>query len=189
MNGAAVKCAIHALGRVLGQGILSLVVTLTFPVAHAGTEFTFDAPRERLFAPGFQLPDLGETPTGLEDYQGKIVLLHFWATFCTPCLEELPALESLWRRYRERGFVIVGISADRGSADVVRKFADAAGVTFPVLLDPEGVVRKRYEVVALPMSYLIGRDGRFSGRILGSWDWQDPHASDYIESLLVERKP
>jgi peroxiredoxin len=52
----------------------------------------------------------------------------------------------------------VGIAADRGSADPVRKFFSAAGVTFPVLLDPEGVVRKRYEVVGLPMSYLIGRD-------------------------------
>jgi peroxiredoxin len=103
-------------------------------------------------------------------------------------LEELPALESLWRRYRERGLVIVGIAADRGSADPVRKFSSAAGVTFPVLLDPEGVVRKRYEVVGLPMSYLIGRDGRFSGRILGSRDWQDPQAFDYIESLLVEHK-
>jgi cytochrome c biogenesis protein CcmG/thiol:disulfide interchange protein DsbE len=189
VNGAALKCAIHALGRVLGQGILPLLFTLTFPVAHAGIGFAFDTPRERLLAPGFQLPDLGDTPTGLEDYQGKIVLLHFWATFCTPCLEELPALESLWRRYRETGFVIVGIAADRGSADGVRKFADAAGVTFPVLLDPEGVVRNRYEVIALPMSYLIGRDGRFSGRILGSWDWQDPQASDYIESLLGEGKP
>jgi peroxiredoxin len=177
-----------ALGRVLGQGVLSLVVTLTFPPAHAGTEFAFDAPRERLVAPGFRLPDLGETPTGLEDYRGKVVLLHFWATFCTPCLEELPSLESLWRRYRARGLVILGIAADRGHADLVRKFAGARGVTFPVLVDPEGVVRNRYEVVALPMSYLIGRDGRFSARILGSREWQDPQASELIESLLRERQ-
>jgi cytochrome c biogenesis protein CcmG, thiol:disulfide interchange protein DsbE len=189
VNGAAPGCTIRTLGRVLGQGILSLVVTLAFPAAHGGTGFAFDAPRERLVAPVFQLPDLEENPIDLKDYQGKVVLLHFWATFCTPCLEELPALESLWRRYREHGFVIVGIAADRGSADMVRKFAGTAGVTFPVLLDPEGVVRNRYEVLALPMSYLIGRDGRFSGRILGSRDWQDPQATDAIESLLVERKP
>jgi cytochrome c biogenesis protein CcmG/thiol:disulfide interchange protein DsbE len=177
-----------ALCRVLGQGVLSLFVTLMFPAAHAGTEFAFDAPRERLVAPDFRLPDLGETPTGLDDYRGKVVLLHFWATFCTPCLKELPALESLWRHYRERGLVILGIAADRGRADEVRKFADATGVTFPVLLDPEGVVRNRYEVVALPMSYLIGRDGRFSARFLGSREWQDPQAADLIESLLMERQ-
>lgn len=189
MNGAAPSCALRALGRVLCQGVLSLVVTLTFPAAHAGTGFAFDAPRERLVAPGFRLPDLGETPTGLEDYRGKVVLLHFWATFCTPCLKELPALESLWLHYRERGLVIVGIAADRGRADVVRKFADATGVTFPVLLDPEGVVRNRYEVVALPMSYLIGRDGRFSARVLGTREWQGPEVAAFIESLLAAREP
>jgi len=173
--------------------VLNLVILLVFfghtvPRAYAGTGFAFDAPRERLVAPEFRLPDLKGTVIKLENYQGEVVLLHFWATFCTPCLEELPALESLWRRYRERGLVILGIAADRGSADPVRKFARAAGVTFPVLLDPEGVVRNHYEVVGLPMSYLIGRDGRFSGRILGNRDWQDPLAFDYIESLLVKRK-
>jgi cytochrome c biogenesis protein CcmG/thiol:disulfide interchange protein DsbE len=177
-----------ALCRVLGHGVLSLFVTLMFPAAHAETRFAFDAPRERLVAPDFRLPDLGETPTDLEDYRGKVVLLHFWATFCTPCLKELPALESLWRRYGKQGLVILGIAADRGHADLVRKFAKTAGVTFPVLLDPEGAVRNRYEVVALPMSYLIGRDGRFSARMLGSREWRDPQASDLIESLLRERQ-
>jgi cytochrome c biogenesis protein CcmG/thiol:disulfide interchange protein DsbE len=184
VNDTAPRCAIRALARVLGQAVLPLFVTLTFPAVHAGTEFAFDAPRERLVAPSFRLPDLGETPTGLEDYRGQVVLLHFWATFCTPCLKELPALESLWRRYRKRGLVIVGIAADRGHADVVREFADGAGVTFPVLLDPDGVVRNRYEVVALPMSYLIGRDGRFSARVLGTREWQGREAIAFIESLL-----
>jgi cytochrome c biogenesis protein CcmG/thiol:disulfide interchange protein DsbE len=189
VNGAVLGFPIRALCRAFGQAVLSLAATLAPAAAHAGAGFSFDAPRERLVAPGFRLPDLEETPIDLEDYQGKVVLLHFWATFCTPCLEELPALELLWRRYRERGFVIVGIAADRGSAEVVRKFARAAGVTFPVLLDPEGAVRNRYEVIVLPMSYLIGRDGKFSGRMPGSRDWQDPQASALIESLLAKPEP
>ena len=188
MNGAVPDCASRTLGRALSRGVLLVFVTLTYPGAHAGSGFAFDAPRERLVAPVFRLPDLREMPTGLEDYRGKVVILHFWATFCTPCLKELPALEALWRHYREHGLVILGIAADRGRADLVRKFADTAGVTFPVLLDPEGMVRNRYEIVALPMSYLIGRDGRFSARMLGSREWQDPQASDLIESLLRERQ-
>jgi peroxiredoxin len=188
VNGVALGCAIHALGRVVSRGVLSLVITLMFPAVYAETGFAFDAPRERLLAPGFRLPDLGGTAVGLEDYRGKVVLLHFWATFCTPCLKELPTLEALWHRYRKRGLVILGIAADRGGADGVRKFAGATGVTFPVLLDPEGVVRNRYEVVALPMSYLIGRDGRFSARMLGSQEWHESRASDLIESLLREHQ-
>jgi peroxiredoxin len=171
------------------QDFLSLVVILTCTVAHASSEFAFDAPRERLIAPGFLLADLRETPTRLQDYRGKVVLLHFWATFCTPRLKEHPELESLWRPYRERGLVILGIAADRGRADVVRKFGNEIGVTSPVLLDPEGVVRNRYEVLALPMSYLIGRDGRFSARVHGTREWQGPEATALIESLLAEREP
>ena len=189
MNGTALERARRGLHRIHGLGVLPLVVTLVVPAAHAVTAFDFDTPRERLPAPGFELPDLRETPTGLEDYHGKVVLLHFWATFCTPCLEELPALEALWRHYREGGLVIVGVATDRGHADAVRKFARETGVTFPVLLDPDGAVRNRYEVVALPMSYVIGRDGRLSARILGSQDWQDPQATEFIESLLREGEP
>jgi cytochrome c biogenesis protein CcmG/thiol:disulfide interchange protein DsbE len=189
VNGVTLSCVIRALYCALCLGVLLVFVTLTVQVASAETEFAFDAPHERLVAPDFRLPDLRETPNGLEDYQGKVVLLHFWATFCTPCLEELPALESLWRRYRDHGFIIVGIAADRGNADLVRKFTGAVGVTFPVLLDPEGVVRNRYEVMVLPTSYLIGRDGRFSARVLGTREWQRPEVTAFIESLLAEDQP
>jgi hypothetical protein len=97
----------------------------------------------------------------------------------------MPALETLWQRYRERGLVVLAIAADRGDSRVVSDFAVNTGVSFPVLLDPDGVVRNRYEVVALPMSYLVGRDGRFSGRIMGTRDWNGPAGREVIETLLA----
>jgi cytochrome c biogenesis protein CcmG/thiol:disulfide interchange protein DsbE len=146
--------------------------------------FEITAPKQRLMAPGFRLPDLAAGRVSLEDFHGKVVLVHFWATFCVPCLHEMPGLENLWQEYREHGLVIVGIAADRGSVEVVRDFSGQAGITFPVLHDADGLVRNRYEVIALPMSYVIGRDGKISGRALGSQDWNSPAGRRVIEALL-----
>jgi peroxiredoxin len=172
--------------------VWGLALAVICPASTAQGEeavFAMDVPRQRLAAPGFRLTDLTGAAHGLEDFRGSVVLVHFWATFCAPCLQELPRLEALWQHYREAGLVVAGIAADRGNAGVVREYAARAGITFPVLLDPDGAVRNRYEVVVLPMSYLIGRDGRFSARMLGSREWQDPQLSDLIESLLAERRP
>jgi peroxiredoxin len=164
-------------------------MTVCLPVAGETAaqpvEFEMSFPRQRLPAPAFTLSDPENSPYSLDEYRGKVILLHFWATFCAPCLEEMPALETLWQRYRERGLVVLAIAADRGDSRVVSDFAVNTGVSFPVLLDPDGVVRNRYEVVALPMSYLVGRDGRFSGRIMGTRDWNGPAGREVIETLLA----
>lgn len=149
----------------------------------AGT-FDITLPKQRLLAPAFQLPDLAASRVSLEDFRGKVVLVHFWATFCVPCLHEMPVLESLWQQYRDQGLVILGIAADRGSVAVVRDFTAKNGLTFPVLHDADGTVRNRYEVVALPMSYIVGRDGRISGRMIGSRDWASPEGHRIIGGLL-----
>lgn len=148
----------------------------------AGFEITL--PKQRVSAPNFGLPDLANQPVTLDNYRGRIVLIHFWATFCLPCRDEMPALESLWQRYGADGLVVLGIAADRGSIEVVRDFAQESGLTFPVLHDASGTVRNRYEVTGLPTSYLIGRDGRISGRTIGMRDWNTAQARAYIESLL-----
>lgn len=152
--------------------------------AEALSAFDFTYPKQRLPAPGFRLHDLNGDTRSLEEFRGRVVLTHFWATFCTPCLHEMPELESLWRRYRQQGLVVLGVAADRGSARPVRDFAEKAGITFPILLDPVGTVRNQYEVMALPMSYLIGRDGKISGRAPGTRKWSDPGGRELIESLL-----
>ncbi|HEC19033.1 MAG TPA: TlpA family protein disulfide reductase [Gammaproteobacteria bacterium] len=155
-------------------------------------------PRRRLPAPDFILPALSQGGAGqdvrLSDYQGKVVLLNFWATFCASCREEMPALEALWQAYREQGFVVIAVAADRGSIDPVREFVahgnphsgSPGSYSFPIALDSEGEVRKRYEVVALPTSYLIGRDGRFLGRVLGAREWNAKQVHRLLQVLLQQ---
>jgi len=178
-----------ATGRLHGSA-LAVVAFVGCLLLNAGAHgeqgggFEITAPKQRLTAPGFRLPDLAGGPVSLEDFHGKAVLVHFWATFCVPCRHEMPDLETLWQEYRERGLVILGIAADRGSVDLVRDFSEQAGITFPVLRDADGLVRNRYEVMVLPVSYLIGRDGRISGRAIGSQAWNSPQGRRAIEAML-----
>ncbi len=145
-------------------------------------------PKEFLPAPSFSLPalesDSGQQTVRLSDYRGKLVLLNFWASFCAPCRREMPALENLWLRYRNQGLVVLALSADRDNLERVTAFINEGSYSFPVLLDSEGEVRKTYEVRALPTSYLIGRDGKFVGRIIGEREWDSAQGRKMIELLL-----
>lgn len=173
--------------RFPGMTILLVFLGLLLAATVSATEsrgFELTYPKQRQLAPGFQLPDLAAETVSLDSYGGQVMLVHFWATFCAPCIKEMPELEALWLDYREQGLVVIGIAADRGNAGVVRGYVEKAGVSFPVLLDQAGKVRNLYEVVGLPMSYLIGRDGRFSARAIGSRDWNSEAGRAVIESLL-----
>jgi len=163
--------------------ILGLVLrTPAYAAESSGFELAY--PKQRQQAPGFELSDLAAGTVSLDSYGGKVMLIHFWATFCAPCIKEMPELEVLWQEYREQGLVVMGIATDRGSAGVVREYVKKTAVSFPVLLDQEGEVRNQYEVFALPMSYLIGRDGKISARAIGSQDWNSQAGRAVIESLL-----
>jgi len=147
--------------------------------------FGVQQPRVSKPAPNFSLAMHGGGEKALADYRGKVVLLTFWATWCAPCRHEMPQVESLWRTYRNRGFVVLGVNVDRGNRTGVADFVRSLHISFPVLLDPEGEVRNRYEVRALPTSYLIGRDGKIIGRIIGERDWSSPKAQAMMTVLIA----
>jgi len=152
----------------------------------AQTEPGFDIPRHRVPAPDFELPDNNGNTDSLARYRGKVVLLNFWATWCPPCREEMPSLQSLYHVLADQGLVVLAIAADRGNKKGIMEFAGKLAIDFPVLLDPDGDVRNTYEVSGLPMSYLIGRDGKISARIIGSLNWSDPEVESFIREHLTE---
>ncbi len=156
------------------------------PVVAADDVFAkmaIDPPKVRLPAPAFSAEQLNHRVLSLADYAGKLVLLNFWASWCLPCREEMPAMQDLWQQYRDKGFTVIAVAADDNREDVA-KYVAKASLDFPVVLDVTGRIRRKYEVVGLPMSYLIGRDGRLSGRLLGRRDWHSKKARVLIESLL-----
>jgi peroxiredoxin len=140
-------------------------------------------PARARLAEDFTLP----TPAGdtfrLSEQRGKVVLVNFWATWCPPCLEEMPAMERLWRRHKDAGFVLVAISLDTDPKKVP-PFVSARRFSFPVGLDPRMAVAEKYGVRALPSSFVLDRDGTVTGIALGPRAWDDRAAHGLVQAML-----
>ncbi len=122
-----------------------------------------DAGYENFPAPDFTLPTLDGGSFTLSEHRGEVVVLNFWATWCLPCLAEMPDLEKLHRELGSAGLQIVGISQDTESADELLPFAAELGVTYPLLLDPAFNVSNRYGGISvLPTTIIIDREGRIA---------------------------
>jgi peroxiredoxin len=124
----------------------------------------------------------GETLT-LREQRGKAVMINFWATWCPPCREEMPAMERLYRRHRERGFVLLAVSVDT-DASLVRPFLEHHKLTFPVALDAKMELANTYGVRALPSSFLIDRNGYMTALALGPRPWDNRAAHALVEGML-----
>jgi cytochrome c biogenesis protein CcmG, thiol:disulfide interchange protein DsbE len=118
-------------------------------------------------APDFSLPTADGGTVRLADLKGKPVLINFWATWCQPCREEMPAMQDLYEQYRERGLVILAVDMEEDLRPV-RRWIDQGGYTFTFLLDGEGEQVKRYNINASPTSYFVGRDGVIRDLKLGA---------------------
>jgi len=131
-------------------------------------------------APGFSLPVLGDDErVALDALRGKVVLVNFWATWCKPCEDEMPAMERLYRRLAPEGFELLAISVDADVAPV-SAFQERLGLSFPILLDPEQEVARSYQTFRFPESLLIGPDGVVVERYVGGKEWD---AEAYVERI------
>jgi peroxiredoxin len=110
-------------------------------------------------APDFVLEDATGEEYRLSDLRGNIVLLNFWATWCGPCLVEMPLLETEYQVYKDEGFIILAVN-DGESAERVANFGEENGLNFPLLLDPSGVVQRLYEIRGYPSSVFVDEEGR-----------------------------
>lgn len=144
-------------------------------------------------APGFAATNLRTNkPTTIADYRGKVVLVNIWATWCPPCREEMPSMERLHRKLAGTDFRIAAVSVDgdafypaetKGPNDIMA-FADQLGLTFDILHDPSGAIRRSYDIFGVPESFVIDRDGVIVKRVIGAADWDAPVNEALIRSLL-----
>lgn len=130
-------------------------------------------------APDFALPDLEQATVRLADLRGKVVLVNFWATWCKPCEDEMPAMQRLYESLAGTDFEMLAVSVDEERAPVVA-FRERLGLTFPILLDPTKKISHAYQTYRYPESYLIDRDGRLLARYIGPRNWD---AAVYHERL------
>ena len=106
----------------------------------------------------FTLKTLDGKDVSLSDYQGKIVFLNFWATWCPPCRGEMPSMEQLYQKFKDKDFVMLAVDL-REDKDAVEKFIEEYKLNFPVLLDSKGKVGRTYMVTNIPTTYLISNQG------------------------------
>ena len=132
-------------------------------------------------AADFSLRDLNNQPLDLAGYRGKVVLLDFWATWCTPCRGEIPHFVELQDKYRAQGLQVIGISMD-DDAKPVREFYQQYKMNYPVALGSEKVAESYGGVLGLPVTFLIGRDGRVAVKHLGEVTM--PVLEEEIKTLL-----
>jgi len=142
-------------------------------------------------APTFNATDLRTNrPAGIADYRGKVVLLNIWATWCPPCRAEMPSMERLHKKLAGTDFRIAAVSVDgdafysqeQAGPKEIMTFASNLGLTFDILHDPTGAIRKSYDIFGVPESYLIDRDGVIVKRVIGAADWEDP-----VNEMLIRR--
>ena len=110
-------------------------------------------------APGFTLKSLSGKNLSLREYRGQVVMINFWATWCGPCRQEMPALNALYEKYRSAGFMLFGVNVDAESANAAQ-MAGKLKVSYPILFDTDKKASALYQVNTMPMTVLVDRDGK-----------------------------
>ena len=116
----------------------------------------------------FTFNDLNDKPVKLSDYRGKIVLVNIWATWCPPCKAEIPGFINLYKKYKDKGLVIIGVSVDRGGKKVVVKFAADYNINYPILIGKDKQITKVFGPIrGIPTTFLIDPDGVIVNKYIG----------------------
>lgn len=135
-------------------------------------------------APSFTLQDLNGKPVSLSDFKGKVVILDFWATWCGPCVIEIPHFIELYEQYKAQGFAMVGISLDRQGVGIVKSFVQKHGVNYPILMADGRVDRAYGGITSIPTTFVIDRIGNVRRKYIGYRD-KAVFETD-IKALLAE---
>ncbi|KGJ16323.1 TlpA disulfide reductase family protein [Paracoccus sanguinis] len=138
-------------------------------------------------APETTFTDLTGGTHTLADWKGKVVLLNFWATWCAPCREEMPALDALQKARGGDRFAVLTVASGRNTeAAITRFFAEAGVSALPTLTDPQMALARSMGVLAMPVTVLIDAEGREVARMTGDADWSSPAALALIDAMLAE---
>jgi len=143
---------------------------------------------ERIVGVGDSAPDFsvvadnGRT-VSLENFGGRLLILNFWATWCPPCIQEMPSLDELQKRFKDSGVVVLGLSVDKNEKDY-RNLLSKANVSFLTARDPENRINQEYGTFKFPETYIISKNGKVIQKIIGPANWTDDNMVGYVRSLL-----
>jgi len=168
--------------------VVAVVVAVAFGYVHLAEQKGY-ALKKGAEAPGFRLPSLQGEPVDLASYRGQVVVLNFWATWCPPCVAEMPSLERLHRALGAEGLAVVTVSTDEDE-EALREFVTRYGLSLPVLLDPGGrVASTAYRTTGFPETFVLDRAGVLLQHTIGPAEWDSPEALAHFRGLLEGATP
>ncbi|MBI2118489.1 MAG: redoxin domain-containing protein [Elusimicrobia bacterium] len=121
-------------------------------------------------APDFTVYDLANKPVKLADFKGKAVVLDFWATWCPPCLEDIPHFKKLHQKYSDQGLVILGVSLDESGRDHVKEFVKENSISYPIAMSNDRIVKDFGGIRGIPTTFIIDRNGKTVEKLVGYHD-------------------
>ena len=167
-----------------------LVVILSLKLNDSSFKFSNQvAIKDNLPAPDFTFPGLDGEMIRLSDYKGKVVLVNIWATWCPPCVDEMPSMEKLYQKFKGENFEILAVSIDEPGLKAVAPFMKKSNLTFPALIDSEGTIKAVYGITGVPESFIIDKQGILIKKIVGPVDWAAPNVFQFFNELIQKPLP
>ena len=200
-----VKCFGPIRKTLAAVGLAALVVAVAGPATAQGQMAATDAAPpapEGPFAENFTFSDppvpapsvpfeaLDGSETSLADFVGQVVVVNFWATWCAPCVREMPDLERLHLALADEGLAVLAVSQDRAGAGAVAPFLERLSLQrLPVYLDPRGNLARAFALKGLPTTFIIDRQGRVVAGLIGPADWDSTEAKAFLREYLRQESP
>jgi peroxiredoxin len=176
--------------KIAGLAAIVLLIVVGWTLRHR-----FVALDTGSMAPAYSARALDGREISLASLRGKVVVLNVWATWCPPCLREMPSLERAYQRLKGEGLEVVAVSVDApvGGTDAlgnpggdVEAYTKALGLTFTVLHDPQRRIERKFSMFGLPTTFVIDRSGRIAQRVVGAADWADERHLRGLRELLAK---
>lgn len=170
------------------SNILLLFLAVLLPaVALAGSDIKLllDTPKEPVPAYQFKSITSAGKAVALADFRGKVVFVNFWATWCIPCLREMPAMERLNRKMKGRPFKMLAVNMQEDK-EIIARYSKKHGLTFDMVLDTNGEIAGNYAADKLPLTYLLNKNGDIVKRAVGPREWDSQQAIDLLLKMMQE---
>jgi peroxiredoxin len=141
-------------------------------------------PEQGKTAPDFTLTTLDGRQVSMGGLRGKVVFLNIWATWCPPCVEEMPSMEKLYQQLKGEDFEILAVSIDKNGAKAVAPFMKKYNLSFTALIDSKESLKYKYQTTGVPESYIIDKNGTIVEKVIGPRNWASPEAVRFFQELV-----
>ncbi len=182
---------------VVGLGLAIMIQNRRAPIGDVTDYSAKNAAAAKELAPvaagaraaDFHLESLDGKTISLDQFEGKVVFLNVWATWCEPCREEMPSMQTLYDEFKaNKDFVMLAVSQDEKGRSAVAPYVAKNGYQFTILLDPANKVGDEYDVSGVPETFIIDRKGRIVAHHMGAFDWSRPDVKDALQQLLDSKE-